>query len=458
MERRFEIQKRRILKQADISQEVASGMLKRLEQFAQPFIASLGRREPRENAQIYISGLLSDLERKNVESIAYRYDQDRRALQRFIGFAGWDHQPLLQELSRQIGAELGQDDGVIVFDPSAHKKCGNDSVGVQRQWLGRLGKVDNGQVAIYMGYASRKEHGLVDTRLYLPKQWANNKARRNKCGVPKNLRYQTRHELALDMLKNNGKYLPHGWIAGDDEMGRSSRFRRDLRALDEQYLLAVPSNTGIRDLDSSPPAYSGRGQPPKRPFQRVDLWRDSLDKKAWTRIDVRDGEKGPLILEIVKRRVVARTERSWNDPTEELLIVTRSPDGNGKVRYDYYLSNAPADTPLEELARVVKAEHRIEDSLKRAKSQAGLSDYEVRTWAGWYHHQTLSLIATWFLVLEKSRGKKVYAGSDRTGGSCSVVLAVETSLRPQISRLGNAFCKTHKQKERVGSLLSLQAT
>ncbi len=455
MDRRFEIRKRKILQEADIKQEVANGMLKRLKQFAQPFIASLGRREPKQNAHIYISGLLSDLGRKNVESIAYRYDQDRRALQRFIGFAPWDHQPLLEELTRQIAAELGEDDGVIVFDPSAHKKCGNDSVGVQRQWLGRLGKVDNGQVAIYMGYASRKEHGLVDMRLYLPKQWARDKARRNKCGVPKQIRYQTRHELALDMLKNNGKYLPHSWIAGDDEMGRSSRFRRDLRALDEQYLLAVPSNSNVRDLDSFPPAYGGRGQRPKQPFQRVDVWHDSLSDDAWMRIDVRDGEKGPLVLEIVKRRVVARTERSWHDPTEELLIITRSADGNGKVKYDYYLSNAPADTPLEELARVVKAEHRIEDSLKRAKSEAGLSDYEVRTWAGWHHHQTLSLIATWFLILETRRGKKVYAGVDSSAGSRCVVLAVATSLRPQISRLGNAFCKTQKQTERVGSFLSL---
>jgi len=246
MERRFEIQKRKILQEADIKPQVFNGMLKRLEQFVEPFIASLGRREPKENAHIYISGLLSDLGRKNVESIAYRYDQDRRALQRFIGSAPWDHQPLLEELARQVGAQLGEDDGVIVFDPSAHKKCGNDSVGVQRQWLGRLGKVDNGQVSIYMGYASRKEHTLVDVRLYLPKQWAKDKARRKKCGVPKQIRYQTRHEQALDMLKNNGKYLPHTWIAGDDEMGRSSCFRRDLRALGEQYFLAVPSNTSIR--------------------------------------------------------------------------------------------------------------------------------------------------------------------------------------------------------------------
>ncbi|MFH1616898.1 MAG: transposase [Planctomycetota bacterium] len=221
-QRRFEIQKRKILKEADIKPQVLKGMLKRLEQFVKPFIACLGRREPKENAHIYISGLLSDLRRKNVESIAYRYDQDRRALQRFIGFAPWDHQPLQQELARQIGNELGEDDGVIVFDPSGHKKCGDDSVGVQRQWLGRLGKVDNGQVGVYMGYASHKNHALADTRLYLPKQWAKDKTRRKKCGVPKHIRYQTRHELALDMLKNNGEYLPHSWIAGDDEMGRSS--------------------------------------------------------------------------------------------------------------------------------------------------------------------------------------------------------------------------------------------
>ena len=136
-------------------------MLKRLEQFVKPFITSLGRREPKENAHIYISGLLSDMKRKSVESIAYCYDQHRRALQRFIGFAQCDHQPLQQEVARQVGNELGEDDGAIVFGPSGYKKCGNDSVGVQRQWLGQLGKVDNGQVGVYIGYASCKEYVLT---------------------------------------------------------------------------------------------------------------------------------------------------------------------------------------------------------------------------------------------------------------------------------------------------------
>ncbi len=208
------------------------------------------------------------------------------------------------------------------------------------------------------------------------------------------------------MLKNNGKYLPQAWIAGDDEMGRSSRFRRDLRALGERYLLAVPSNTSIRDLDGLRPLYGCRGQPPKRAFQHVDRWRDSLPDDAWAQVDVRNGEKGTLVLEIVKRRVVARTERSWYDPVEELRTVTRSADESGKIKHDHHLSSANPDTSLDELARLVKAAHRVEDGLKRAKSEAGLSDYEVRTWAGWYHHQTLFIIATWFLILEARLGGK----------------------------------------------------
>jgi len=458
MERRFEIRKQEILKEADIKPQVVDGMIKRLDEFAQPFISSFGRREPKENARMYMSGLLSDLERKNVESIAYRYDRSREALQKFIGQTPWDHQPLQQELARQIGTEIGQDNGVIVFDPSGHKKCGSDSVGVQRQWLGRLGKVDNGQVGVYMGYACDKEHALVDQRLYLPKEWSKDKARRNKCGVPKDIRYQTRHELALDMLENNGKYLPHGWIAGDDEMGRSSGFRRDLRALDEQYLLAVPSNSKVRDIESKPPAYGGRGQPPKQPFQRVDRWCNSLSEDAWVRIDVRDGEKGPLVTHITKRLVLAHTERGRYDCSEELLVVTRTQESNGTMKHDYYLSNAPADTPLDELAGVVKAEHRIEDCLKRAKSEAGLSDYEVRTWAGWHHHQILSLIALWFLTVETRRGKKIYPCDYGSTGSDDIVLAAAKCLRPHLSRLGDALHRTQKQTQRTCSVLSLQVT
>ncbi len=185
MERRFEERRRQLLEQAELRPQVSQGMLERLREFAERFVGSLPRRESREHGHVYLAGLLSDLERKNVESIAYRHDLDRGNLQRFIGWSPWDHQPLLRELAREAGSAVGEADGVIVFDPSGHAKCGRDSLGVQRQWLGRLGKVDNGQVGVYMGYASRREHALVDVRLYLPKEWAADPSRRKKCGVPK---------------------------------------------------------------------------------------------------------------------------------------------------------------------------------------------------------------------------------------------------------------------------------
>jgi len=220
--------------------------------------------------------------------------------------------------------------------------------------------------------------------------------------------YRTRHQLALEMLEKNGASLPHRWIAGDDEMGRPYWFRRRLEALGEQYLLAVPSNTSMRDVEVEPPAYSGRGRRPQRPWQHVEAWSQSLDEKAWYRIDVRDGSKGPLVVEAVKRRVVSRTHRRQQGDQETLVVVRyRDRDQAQVVKVDYYLSNAAPETSLGEFARVAKAEHRIEECLQRSKSEAGLADYEVRNWTGWQHHQTLSLLATWFLVRETDRGKKM---------------------------------------------------
>jgi SRSO17 transposase len=262
---------------------------------------------------------------------------------------------------------------------------------------------------MYLGYVSRKGHTLVDTRLYLPKEWTKEKARLDKAGVPKGYRgYRTRHQLALEMLAKNGACLPHSWIAGDDEMGRPSWFRRRLAALGERYVLAVPSNTTMRDLEVEPPEYSGRGRRPKRPWPSVEAWSQSLADETWLRLDVRDGSKGPLVVETVKRRVVSRTHRRQQGD-EEILVVIRYRDRDNQqvVKVDYYLSNAVPETPLWEFARVAKAEHRIEECLQRSKSEAGLADYEVRNWTGWQHHQTLSLLATWFLVRETDRGKKM---------------------------------------------------
>jgi SRSO17 transposase len=413
MERRFEVRLERLMDDAVVEPEVFRGMLGRLERFVDPFAERLRRCEQRRHAWEYIAGLLSDVTRKNMESIAYHHDQDRQPMQKFIGQLPWDYEPLLEELTRQVGAELGEADGVLVFDPSAFPKKGNDSVAVDRQWCGRLGKIDNCQVAVYMAYASRKEHALIDMRLYFSKKWARDKKRRKKCGVPREVRFRTRHQLALEMLAQRGAVLPHTWIAGDDEMGRSSAFRRDLRGLEERYLLNVPSNTLIRDLDAPPPPYSGRGRYPKTPFTRVDRWCAALPRNAWTTIEVRDGEKGPLVMEGVKVRVLAKTERG-PDASEEVLVIFRERQEDGTIKHDYSLSNGPWETPLSEFARVAKAEHRVEECLQRAKSEVGLADYQVRTWIGWHHHQTLSLIAAWFLTQEKRRGEKIHACDHRT--------------------------------------------
>jgi SRSO17 transposase len=377
----------------------------------EPFLDSFDRREQREHAHTFVQGLLSDLEHKNVESIAYRFGQERLPLQWFVGVSEWDHAVLRDELVRQVGEQLGEQDAVIVFDPSAFPKSGRESVGVARQWCGRLGKVDNCQVAVYMAYVSSREHALVDTRLFLPKEWTQDKNRRKKAGVPQDIRYRTRHQLCLEMLARHGQTLPHAWITGDDEMGRPSWFRRHLNEISERYLLAVPSVTQIRDLEVAPPEYGGRGRSPKRPWTRVDKWIETLRKSDWTRVDVRDGSKGPLIVEVVTRRVVARNEKRQEGHEEVLVVIRyRERDSRRVVKTDYYLSNAAADTSPAQFARAAKAEHRIEECLQRAKSETGLADYEVRNWKGWHHHQILSLIAVWFLLTEARRGKKMDTG------------------------------------------------
>jgi SRSO17 transposase len=455
MERRFEVRLEELMDDAVMDPESLKGMLARLAAFVDPFAACLQRSEQRVNAHAYVSGLLSQVKRKNAESIAYLHDQERQGLQKFIGQAPWDHEPLTMELTRQVGAALGTPGGVIVFDPSGFPKRGKESVGVDRQWCGRLGKLDNCQVGIYMAYASPKEHALVDVRLYLPKDWASDKKRRKKCHVPKSVKFLTRHELALQMLDEKGPLLPHAWIAGDDEMGRSSAFRAELRRRNEQYLLAVPSNTLVRLLDAEPPAYSGRGRPPRVPFQRVDKWCAALPAEAWTKIEVRDAEKGPLQIEGVAVRVTAKTEGRHEGP-EELLFVTRERSGPDSFKHDYHLSNAPSTTPLTDLAWVQKAEHRVEDCLKRAKSEAGLADYEVRTWPGWHHHQALSLIATWFLTEETRRGKKNHGGDHRTADSRDDFLIAPPQVGQRSSGADLPQPNPPFTKKRTGPVLPLQ--
>ncbi len=404
MERRYEARLEEMLAQAEVSPELLRGLLARLETFVEPFAATLREPEQRRHAAEYMTGLLSRLDHKTGEGIAYLLDQERQGLQKFVGHVPWEHQPLLTTLARQVGQDLGEPDAVLVFDPSGFPKKGTKSVGVARQWCGRLGKVENCQVGVYMAYVSRKDHAVVNMRLYLPEEWAKDRGRRTGAGVPETIRFRTRHELALEMLDEHKALLPHAWVAGDDEMGRPMSFRQALQGRSQRYLLAVPANTRVRDLDVPPLDYSGHGRHPKSPFMRLDQWCAALPAAAWTTITVRDGEKGPLVIEAVKRRVAARTPTGGTGQ-EELLFLTRERQADATYKHDYSLSNADHATPLAELARVAKAAHRIEECFERAKGEVGLADYQVRNWMAWHHHQTLALLAAWFLNQEARRGK-----------------------------------------------------
>jgi SRSO17 transposase len=175
-------------------------------------------------------------------------------------------------------------------------------------------------------------------------------------------------------------------------------------------VLSVPSNTVVRDLEAAPPPRSGPGAPRKAPWVSVSEWSRALPSSAWQRFEVRDGEKGPLAVKAAMCRVQTRDAGRHVGP-EEVLVVTRRKESKG-WKTDYHLSNASPETPLEEFCRVVKAGHRIEECFQRAKSDAGLADYEVRTWVGWHHHQTLSMLAAWFLTLQTRRGEKTDPGAD----------------------------------------------
>jgi SRSO17 transposase len=417
-----------VLSDCLVSPDVFTQMVDRLGEFVVPYQQALETEAGQHPMHLYLQGLLSHLEHKNAETIAALVDVERQILQDFIGTAPWDYRPVVAVLVGQVADQLGEPDGILAFDPSSFPKRGTHSVGVKRQWCGHRGKVDNCQVGVFMGYVSRHDHALLDFRLSLPEEWARDERRRQACHVPPEVRYHTRHDQCLEMLEEWGETVPHGWVTGDDELGRHSRFRHELRERGERYVLGVPCTTTMRDLEAPLPAYQGRGRCPKAPWQSVSAWRQSLGSDGWTRLTVRDGEKGPVGIEMVKRRVQTRLERKRTGP-EEWLVVTRRPltddrtveprasrdatDQDERYRYQYdltptWVSEVALEEPsLAELARVIKASACIEASFKRGKGEAGMDAYQVRTWQGWHHHMALSLLAVWFLIVETHRGQQV---------------------------------------------------
>jgi SRSO17 transposase len=401
-----------LLEDATVMAEAVRGSRTQLTRFLQRYLPLFYRDEQRESARIVIEGRLSGLERKTSEPIAHQAGLHRKPIQHFVGAGAWDDDTVTAEMRCHVQEELGDARAVLVLDPSAFPKKGQESCGVQRQWCGRLGKIDNCQVGVFLAYASPAGHAPLDRRLYLPKAWARDAQRRHKCHVPQGVKFQEKWQIGLEMLRRSQE-LPHRWVVADDEFGRVSKFRAALRSRAQLYVLDVPCNTWIRALEEKPPRRRRRvGPRRKQPFLRVDRWARQQPPERWQLVEVRAGEKGPLQVQALRTRVQTRDANKRTGP-EETLVVMRTLDK--KPRVNYALSNAPADEPLDELVRAHSERHRIEEMFAEGNGEVGLDHYEVRSWIGWHHHMTLSLLALWFLVLQKRRvGEKIASGH---GGS-----------------------------------------
>jgi SRSO17 transposase len=389
-----------LLNDAIVSPEAVRDCTDRLTGFLRRYLPKFYRTEQRANATTVIRGLLSGLERKTSEPIAIEAGLPRKPIQFFVGSGKWDDEAVMAELRLHVREELAGPDGVVVIDPSAFPKKGTESCGVDRQWCGRLGKVDNCQVGVFLAYAAKAGYAPLDRQLYLPEEWADDAARREKCHVPPEVKFQEKWRIALDLLDRTLPGLRHGWIVGDDELGRAAAFRAALRQRPERYVLDVPCNTTVRDLERRRPPRKKAGVGRKRavPFQRADVWAARQPESRWERITVRDGEKGPLVIDAMSVRV--RAKEDGRIGPEERPVVIRPV---GESRLDYALSNAGPEVPLAEVVRAQRQRHRIEEVFEAGNGEAGLDHYEVRGRVGWHHHMTLSLVALWFLCLERRR-------------------------------------------------------
>lgn len=402
-----------LLADAVVSASTVRSCRGKLTHFLQRYLPLFYRQEQREHAELVIRGRLSALDRKTCEPIALQAGVERKPVQQFVGAGKWDDEAVQGELRRDVAETFGDDgDATFVLDGSAFPKKGTESCGVQRQWCGRLGKVDNCQAGVFLSCVSQGRVGPLARRLYLPVEWAKNTARRRKCHVPHNVRFAKKWQIGLKLIEQS-RDVPHGWITADDEFGRVIEFRARLRQRNERYIVDVPCDTLVRILEAESSTTSPlgkaskngkgkRGRPRLPAWVRVDQWAASQPASRWQRIEVRAGEKGPLVVEVLHALVETRSK------ARERLLVIRTVEVAPKTHY--CLSNAAADVPVEEIVWAHADRHRIEEMFELGNGEVGLDHYEVRSWVGWHHHMTLSLLALWFLVQEKQR-----MGGENTG-------------------------------------------
>ena len=365
-------------------------------------------RDVKKQSLQYAQALLLQRGRGNMSEYARNVPySSSRQLTHFISDSPWDYKPVIAQIQRDVMGAIGNKrKGSIHIDESSFPKHGNDSVAVKRQYCGRLGKVENCQVGVFLGYTNGSYRTLIDMRLYVPEDWANDPARRAKCGIPEDLEFKTKSELGLEMVlnaRNNG--LPFGWVGMDTFYGRQSELRDAIADEGLTYMADIPSDTRVwLDVPKTgvPERKGNRGPRFKKvrvldgepsPIKVSDI-KDRLDQPQWTHTFVRDTERKELWARFAILRVYPVVDKL---PGREVWLIIRINDGDNEVKYQ--LSNAPVHTSTSQFAKMSCSRYWIERSFQDGKGLAGLADFQGRGWMGWHHHITMALFAMMVLLL-----------------------------------------------------------
>lgn len=339
-------------------------------------------------------------------------------LQHFISKSPWDHVPVLRKVSGDMSDLFGARAELtgLIIDESGHRKSGKKSVGVCRQYLGSIGKVDNGQVAVFVALSQGDDVGMVDTRLFLPKEWTENKARCKKGGIPKeDQTYKTKPALALEMIRRMQGIVKKDWIGGDCIYGNSKDLRVGLQELEELFVMDVSEDLLVYLEDPKPyipESEKGRGRNKSsyvsdaKPLKIKDLKKEFTDFQ-WKTYTIRKGTKGPLIRKVVVMEVyVWSAKRVTTASAEKLrLIISCNVDGT-EIKYsltnDIALKNGSRLSDWGALYRQMQR-YWVERGIQDCKDSLGMTDYQVRGWRAWHHHITLTIMALHFMIEQKVR-------------------------------------------------------
>jgi len=367
------------------------------------------RKDQTSNALIYLKGLTTHNLDKNMERMVEAdIDADLESIQHFITDSPWSYRDVMDHTAQDTNQWIGHEyNAGLIIDESGVVKKGKNSVGVARQWIGNIGKVENGQVGVYGSLVNGEHRTIVDARLYLPQEWTSDESRLIKAKVPENERiFKTKDAIAFEIVQHlHDLGLKYGWVGGDAGYGKNLDFALKLETLGEIFMLDIHKDQKIYlELPQfAIPDYSGRGRKPKIPKPvpqpvRVDEWTKSQPQVAWQKITVRQGTKGPVEYEYLFLRAWVYSPehnalRQWH------LIVRR--DLETKSDYKYSLSNAPENTMHHRLAYMQAQRYWVERSFEDAKQNFGMADYQLRTWRGWHHHMALVMMAMLFLLSEK---------------------------------------------------------